>query len=154
MDTDDDILGMRAFKIAKGRVSPERANVLHIAEDLLILTCYGKGIKRMLGAAEIGTTKGKTSQSTRLAGRLMIIEGNTMTEIPVECRNQQRTLLSYHFEDSIKESITVEALAIAQGCEHQLHDVGGKQYDVAPLESPVFRQIQITNVRHTSRAWR
>ena len=42
MDTDDDILGMRAFKIAKGRVSPERANVLHIAEDLLILTCYGR----------------------------------------------------------------------------------------------------------------
>ena len=154
VDADDDILGMAAFKIAKGGVGPEGADVLHVAEHLLILASHGEGIERMLGAAEIGTPKGKASQSTRLTGRLMVIEGNAMAEIPVERRNQQRALLPYHAEDGIEEGIAVEALAIAHGCKHQLHDVGGQQYDVALLESPVLRQIQITNVRHTFRAWR
>ena len=154
VDADDDILGMAAFKIAKGRVGSERADVLHVAEHLLILTSHGEGIERMLGATEIGTSKGKASQGTRLARCLIIIERHTMTEIPVERRNQQRTLLPYHAEDGIEEGIAVEALAIAHGCKHQLHDVGGQQYDVALLESPVLRQIQITNVCHTCRAWR
>ena len=154
MDADDDILGVTAFKVAKGGVGSERTDVLHVTEHLLILTCYGEGIERMLGAAEIGTPKGKASQGTRLAGRLMIIEGDTMAEIPVERRNQQCALLPNHAKDCIEEGITVEALTIAHGCKHQLHDVGGKQYDVAPLEPPVLRQIQITNVRHTFRAWR
>lgn len=154
MDADDDILGVTAFKVAKGGVGSERTDVLHVTEHLLILTCYGEGIERMLGAAEIGTPKGKASQGTRLAGRLMIIEGDTMAEIPVERRNQQCALLPNHAKDCIEEGITVEALTIAHGCKHQLHDVGGKQYDVALLEPPMLRQIQITNVRHTFRAWR
>lgn len=154
VDADDDILGATALKIAKGGIGSERADVLHVAEQLLILTSHGKGIERMLGAAEIGTSQGKSSQGTRLAGRFMIVERHTMTEIPVERRDEQGSLLSDDIDDGIEEGIAIEALAIAYSRKHQLHDIGGEQYNIALLQSPVLRQFEITNVRHTCRAWR
>ena len=154
VDADDDVLGVTALEIAKGGIGAKGTGVLHVAEQLLVLACHSEGIEGVLGATEVGTTQGKTSQGTRLTRRLMIIEGHPMTEIPVERWDEQGSLLSDDVEDGIEEGITVEALAIAYSRKHQLHDVRGEQYDVALLESPVLRQFQITNVRHTCRAWR
>ena len=154
VDTDDNILGVTALEIAEGGVGSEGTGVLHVAKHLLVLTCHSEGIEGVLGATEVGTPQGESSQGTRLAGCLMVIEGHTMTEIPVERRDQQCSLLPDDIEDSIEEGIAVEALAIAYSRKHQLHDVGGEQYDVALLQSPVLRQFEITNVRHTCRAWR
>ena len=154
VDADDDILGVTALKIAKGGIGTKGTGVLHIAEQLLILTCHGKGIEGVQGATEICTTQGESSQGTCLAGCLMIIERHTMTEVPVERRNEQGSLLSDDAKDGIEEGIAVKALAIAYSRKHQLHDIGGEQYNIALLQSPVLRQFEITNVRHTCQAWR
>ena len=61
VDADDDVLGVTALEIAKGGVSAKGTGVLHVAEQLLILPSYGKGIERMLGTTEIRTPQGKTS---------------------------------------------------------------------------------------------
>ena len=52
MQIDKHVLSVTLLKIAKGRIGTERADVLHIAKQLLVAARHSKGIERMPGAAE------------------------------------------------------------------------------------------------------
>ena len=64
-----------------------------------------------------------STEGTCLTGRLVIVEGHTVAEIPVESRYQQRTLFAKCIKDGIEKCIAVEPLALTHAGERQLHDV-------------------------------
>ena len=54
VQVDEHVLAMTVLQIAKGRVIAKRRDVLHVAEQLLVLAGDGEGIEWVLRAAEGG----------------------------------------------------------------------------------------------------
>ena len=123
VQVDEHALSVASFQIAEGGVVAKGTDVLHIAEQLLILACYGKGVERMLCATEGRMSQGDGAQRTCLARCLVVVEGDTVTEVPVEGGNEQGALLTEGLKDGIEELVAVEALTVTHAGEGELHDV-------------------------------
>jgi len=123
VQVDEHVLAVAALQIAEGGIGAERRDVLHVAEQLLVFACYGEGIERMLCAAEGRMAKGYRTQRSRLTGCFVIVEGDTVTEVPVEGRDEQGALGTDGVEDGLEKPVAVETFAVADAGEGELHDV-------------------------------
>ena len=150
VQVDEHVLAVTVLQVAEGRVVAEGADVLHVAEQLLVLAGDGEGIEGMLRAAESGMIQSHGTQRTRLTGGLVIVEGDAVTEIPVEGRDEQGAVGTDGVEDGLEELVTIKALTVTHTGKGELHDVRREQHAVALLQSPVLGEFEITNVRHTS----
>ena len=62
VQVDEYVLAMTVLQIAEGRVIAKRRDVLHVAEQLLVLAGDGEGVEWVLGAAEGGMAQGHGTQ--------------------------------------------------------------------------------------------
>ena len=150
VQVDEHILAVLTLQIAEGGVCTKRRDVLHVAEQLLVFACHGEGIEWVLGTSESGMSQGNGTKRPRLTRGLVVIEGDAVTEVPVECRDKQGAIGTDGVEDGFEELVTIETLTVTHTGKSELHNVGREQHAVAFLQSPVLGEVEITNVRHTS----
>ena len=123
VQVDEHVLTMTALQIAEGGIVAEGRDVLHVAEQLLILACYGERVEWVLRTTEGGMAQGDSAEGARLTRCRLVVEGLTMTEIPVKGGNEQRTLWADGVEDRLKKLVAIETFTIADGGEGELHDI-------------------------------